>query len=336
MSHEAFLQAILEEPDDDVHRLVYADWLDEHDDPRGTFIRAQVEAALLSESDPRRSELEAQAKALLGQHHDQWDRPLLDAAGYERGGSDLSNLLTIPGVIDLVARFFQAPWPKPPLYSRDYHRGFVDVIHFNMASFVERAAALFRTAPIQEVYFEVISGRLTDLAALPQLAQVRGLHLIYTHLREDALFDLFASPHLTGLRTLDMPGNSLSEHSLRQFAVSTCASRLTTLNLENNDISSAGARALAEAPALARLTRLDLSENPVGDEGVVYLAGSPHVANLTRLNLSNCGIGAPGALALARSSYFTQLTELNLGNAVMGREAMAELRSRFSGANLRF
>jgi uncharacterized protein (TIGR02996 family) len=31
MSHEAaFLQAILDSPDDDTPRLVYADWLDEH------------------------------------------------------------------------------------------------------------------------------------------------------------------------------------------------------------------------------------------------------------------------------------------------------------------
>jgi uncharacterized protein (TIGR02996 family) len=29
MSHEAFLQAVRENPDDDTPRLVYADWLDE-------------------------------------------------------------------------------------------------------------------------------------------------------------------------------------------------------------------------------------------------------------------------------------------------------------------
>jgi uncharacterized protein (TIGR02996 family) len=40
---QAFLAAIAAEPEDDVSKLVYADWLDEHDDPRGEFIRLQYE-----------------------------------------------------------------------------------------------------------------------------------------------------------------------------------------------------------------------------------------------------------------------------------------------------
>jgi uncharacterized protein (TIGR02996 family) len=37
---DAFLQAILESPDDNMSRLVYADYLDEHGDPeRADFIR---------------------------------------------------------------------------------------------------------------------------------------------------------------------------------------------------------------------------------------------------------------------------------------------------------
>src|SRR5690242_1443256 len=39
---EAFLRAICENPDDDLPRLVYADWLDERGDPRGEFIRVQI------------------------------------------------------------------------------------------------------------------------------------------------------------------------------------------------------------------------------------------------------------------------------------------------------
>jgi len=32
ITHDGFLRAIREPPDDDTHRLVYADWLDEHGD----------------------------------------------------------------------------------------------------------------------------------------------------------------------------------------------------------------------------------------------------------------------------------------------------------------
>jgi uncharacterized protein (TIGR02996 family) len=40
MRHDAgFLEAICANPDDDVPRLIFADWLEERGDPRGEFIR---------------------------------------------------------------------------------------------------------------------------------------------------------------------------------------------------------------------------------------------------------------------------------------------------------
>jgi uncharacterized protein (TIGR02996 family) len=42
VTHDAFLQAILESSDDDTPRLAYADWLEEHGDPdRAEFIHMQ-------------------------------------------------------------------------------------------------------------------------------------------------------------------------------------------------------------------------------------------------------------------------------------------------------
>src|SRR5262249_20752151 len=49
---EAFLQAILDDPGDDAVRLVFADWLEEHDDPLGEFIRLQMQLAELPDDDP--------------------------------------------------------------------------------------------------------------------------------------------------------------------------------------------------------------------------------------------------------------------------------------------
>lgn len=45
---DAFLAAIAENPDDDTGRLVFADWLDERNDPLGEFIRVQIKLARLS------------------------------------------------------------------------------------------------------------------------------------------------------------------------------------------------------------------------------------------------------------------------------------------------
>src|SRR4051794_31838682 len=61
MSEEAdLLRAVLERPEDDGVRLVYADWLGEHRPPeRADFIRVQIELAHLPVDDPRRPDLEA-------------------------------------------------------------------------------------------------------------------------------------------------------------------------------------------------------------------------------------------------------------------------------------
>jgi uncharacterized protein (TIGR02996 family) len=40
---EAFIRAIVDRPGDDLPRLVYADWLDERGDPRGEYLRAEME-----------------------------------------------------------------------------------------------------------------------------------------------------------------------------------------------------------------------------------------------------------------------------------------------------
>ena len=39
---DPFVAAICAEPDDDLPRLIYADWLDDRGDPRGEFIRLQL------------------------------------------------------------------------------------------------------------------------------------------------------------------------------------------------------------------------------------------------------------------------------------------------------
>src|SRR5262245_11888179 len=58
MTHDdPFVESIVEASDDDAPRLIYADWLEEHDDPdRAAFIPVQIELARLPEGDPRREE----------------------------------------------------------------------------------------------------------------------------------------------------------------------------------------------------------------------------------------------------------------------------------------
>lgn len=69
MSASELLATVLDRPEDDTPRLVYADWLEEHDDqPRAEFIRTQCELERLSPGDPRYPALEQRADDLLIQH----------------------------------------------------------------------------------------------------------------------------------------------------------------------------------------------------------------------------------------------------------------------------
>jgi uncharacterized protein (TIGR02996 family) len=74
---EAFLQAVIENPEDDAPRLIFADWLEEHGQPeRAEFIRVQCELARLPEQEHRRKELLAREQGLLKEHEKEWTAPL--------------------------------------------------------------------------------------------------------------------------------------------------------------------------------------------------------------------------------------------------------------------
>jgi uncharacterized protein (TIGR02996 family) len=48
---EAFIRAVVDRPGDDTPRLVYADWLDDHDDPaRAAYLRAEREAVVTGDA----------------------------------------------------------------------------------------------------------------------------------------------------------------------------------------------------------------------------------------------------------------------------------------------
>jgi uncharacterized protein (TIGR02996 family) len=75
MDHEnAFLQAVQEAPDEDLHRLAWADWLDDHGQTaRAAFLRAQLRQASLPEADDAaRAEAEDEADDLLAVHEPEW------------------------------------------------------------------------------------------------------------------------------------------------------------------------------------------------------------------------------------------------------------------------
>jgi uncharacterized protein (TIGR02996 family) len=72
IGHEAFIAAVEARPADDTPRLVYADWLDEHTDPRGEYLRAELRLSALSAGDPAAADLRRRLRALRTRIDPDW------------------------------------------------------------------------------------------------------------------------------------------------------------------------------------------------------------------------------------------------------------------------
>src|SRR5207244_10968268 len=85
---DAFLADIIADPDDDAVRLIYADWLMEHDQPeRGEFIRLQI-AGTGSQARNQRLTLDVRERQLLAQREEEWVgelREFVVACEFHRG-----------------------------------------------------------------------------------------------------------------------------------------------------------------------------------------------------------------------------------------------------------
>jgi uncharacterized protein (TIGR02996 family) len=81
IDQEALLQTIYEHPEDDVARLVYADWLEESGQPaqiaRAHFIRFQIASAQLPSNSSEASELRLREAELQSEYGHLWDESLV-------------------------------------------------------------------------------------------------------------------------------------------------------------------------------------------------------------------------------------------------------------------
>lgn len=82
-----FVDTFVENIDDDLPRLVYADWLDEHGRAeRAEFVRVQVERARLPAWDAAQVRLRLREDELLRLHGEEWlaEMPAVEGARWER------------------------------------------------------------------------------------------------------------------------------------------------------------------------------------------------------------------------------------------------------------
>jgi uncharacterized protein (TIGR02996 family) len=291
----AFLRTILDAPDDDAPRLVYADWLDEQGEAdRAEFIRLQVREARMAADDPERPGVHARAEYLKQTHHVKW----------------ASRLPQFEGV----------HWEVP-------ERGFFKAARFDHPDrFFAHVADVFAAAPVQELRLHQFNNTHGPrLANVVQLRSVRGLDLSagnkLANLGTEALM---ASRHLGRLAFLDLSRNGLGSAGVRAIAMSSYARSIERLDLHHNDLYDDGLRHIAESRALTHLRYLDLDRSRTGDDAVRALAATKLVKDLWQLNLSNNQLSDAAVIALAGSEAVGQLRGLLLhGNGITCRGATA-------------
>jgi uncharacterized protein (TIGR02996 family) len=89
-----FIQAILDDLDNDLPRMVYGDWLEERGEPHGELIRLQCRLRHLAPGSPEAAALKQRESELLNAHAEQWLGPLTQRQLF--GAWDRGFVLSVP------------------------------------------------------------------------------------------------------------------------------------------------------------------------------------------------------------------------------------------------
>jgi len=358
-SHEDFLAAVLEHPDDDAPRLIYADWLEEHgESERAEFIRLQVDAARLPEGDPRACDLDSKAEGILAEFETAW----------------------------------LGEWSQR-LVRWTFRRGFLDEITILPEVFLRGGEELFRAWPVRRFRFvdrdadeasllearaitgSPLCGRIRSLDA-PSYVESPWLHFLWipSHWRGLQELDLregggnflsrlpqfaalFSAPHLKGLQSLSLRcehnwGPPVEPAFIEHLAAAPFAPHLQSLVLDGLGMTDDALRRLINDPVFAKLERLRLAEarrlSPemvsavlgtsrldslqdlcIGWEcDLTALAAAPRLRELKRLDLwlsNNLVYSRNSWSAFAKGLSPGQLTHLGLAYGILGQESVEEL-----------
>lgn len=330
MDEQALLLAIINDPDDDLPRLAYADWCDENGQPeRAEFIRGQIRLTGLATDDPERGHLERREQELLQARREEWLASLPDFADWEfcRGfveratlprPADLERLVACPAVFGL------API-RGLVLGRLYTEG----------------------TPAEHIVDLPVNDLMRALAAFPPLRRVRSLQIRWMADWASGLRHLVDSLNLSGLERLDLDPylvGSIGMQAAQALAEAQGLTGLSALLLWGADLGEEGVRAIVESSRLSGLRELGVSGSNmaggpgpgthsanIGPGGVRALASSPGAARLRRLDIC-CNELDDGAVdALVASPHLDGLEELIVAEDHLTEAMVRRLRGRFGG-----
>lgn len=346
------LEAIRRRPDDDLVRLVYADWLDENGDlARAEFIRVQIEA----ERQPGWSAEYATAKAraidLLQAHHPRWTEgygevlarganmrvsagPCSGAPGVWFSRGFVEEVCIRPELLfSLDESAVQPQGPLPTLRLSFHHHE--DERYWALESFLDALAAapvlgLFRDVHLYGGFSGTTDEGLLRLAAKPDLlARLGGLSLSEDHVSDRGLLPILESPSLVQLRKLVVDCTGVTEAVLGPLTRSPRFREMTVLRLDGCVQGAKGFRLFATPGRWPRLRELHL--NSCGLDGLTLKAFHRPGAfpALESLGLCFNEVYYSSVRDLLASGAFPRLRHLGLGATPLTFPEVEELRSQF-------
>lgn len=247
--HDLLLAAVLAAPDDDLPRLIFADYLEEQGHPalaaRARFIRLQIEAEQHPPGSAIRLELGRQMGELRPMFHDEW------ATAFEPG--ELSGCVV------------------------NYRRGFVDELQIGLGKLLRLSERIFAAAPIRvlRIYDHEEGESNFDLwmtfCERPKLSQIKEVQF-GPHLQMIVMNPICAVVvRMTSLIRLELPNNDLDNLVLVPIARMTPPASLRELDLSRNQLTDASAHLLAASTWPEQLQRLELAGNRFTADGIALL-----------------------------------------------------------------
>lgn len=254
-----FIEAIQAEPDDDVPRLIFADFLEDQGDPQAELIRVQLR---LRDPNVQLS---------------------LDELG--RMARRRSELL----------RHFDREWVEPlkrlGALGVEIRRGFVDELRISAADFVRNATEILALAPgLRLLNLRRAGTRISEVVETPEMHRIRYLDLRVAELSRVDLYRLSQAESLRQLTGLNLHGNHLGDEGLLTLGA-VASFRLRDLNYGGNRVGDAGVTSIISSKTFENLRSLVLWSNSITPEGVLRLAGWEGLRNLRLLDLSYNGGG---------------------------------------------
>jgi uncharacterized protein (TIGR02996 family) len=304
MSEEqAFLHAIAEDPGDDAHRLIFADWLEDHgQSARAAFLRAQLRAASLPEDDPARDAAEDEADDLLAENEKEW---LGDVGEWA------------------------LEW--------EWRRGGIEHVTVRGDMLLEHGKELFEQAPIRSLRLLAQATHMQRLAECDFLNHVEWLDLATGHPtvpyqrtwhRDGPLMTLLASRHLTKLSRLALAGQGIEGPLIQRLLNTGLLNRLVRLDLRNNrSVGDRAMRTLAKEGA-ERLQQLDVSDTNLTGAGLHELLSAPGLPGLKEVNFDLATLFRNGMTSEAiqrESAGLARLTSVNGASGLMNRTNLIPL-----------